>query len=468
MHPQILISFLLSCLCGFASDKPNILLIAVDDLRPELKCFGVDYIQSPHIDHLAAKGRAFLHHYVNAPTCGASRYTLLTGTYGSSNNYALFERAKQLKLKPKTISPSMPAWFRGNGYKTIAIGKISHHPGGLGGSEWNNPAIIEMPDSWDKNQQPLGQWQHPRGVMHALAQGNIRDQSSKHDLYEAFDGDDKSYPDGWITETALSELESLNEAEQPFFLAVGLIRPHLPFGAPKHYLDQYNECELPPILHPDKPKHLSTWHESGEFMKYQRWSRNPITDATFADEVRRHYAACVSYVDAQVGKLLDQLEQSGLSKNTIVLLWGDHGWHLGEHGVWGKHTLFEESLRSPLIIHYPGVPQPGRASSAIVETTDIFPTLCDLAQIPCPDFLQGTTLQPQLEDPTCEGQEAIAYQGRRRTIRTERYRLILHPNGYTELYDHSSPEAETVNIAESQPERVQALRNQLQTQLVRP
>ena len=452
----------LSSLCA---ERPNILLICVDDLRPELKSFGVDYIHSPNIDRLAKSGRAFHNHYVNAPTCGASRYTLLTGKYGPSSNYALFDRAKQLTQSPHTISLSMPAWFRSHGYTTVAVGKVSHHPGGLAGKDWNDPTKLEMPDAWDANLQPLGDWQHPRGIMHALSAGKIRVKANEHPVYEAFDGDDHSYPDGWITETALNQLELLDASDQPFFLAVGFIRPHLPFGAPKQYHDLYAELELPPIPHAEKPQHQSTWHASGEFMKYERWSRNPNTDPAFADEVRRHYAACVSYVDAQVGKLMERLEQSTLGENTIVILWGDHGWHLGEHSVWGKHTLFEESLRSPLIIRYSRIPSPGQASTAIVETTDIFPTLCEIAQLPSPDFVNGTTLTPQLINPSHKGHVAISYHDKRTSIRTECYRLVLHPDGYAELYDHSSSRGEINNISEDHPQLVNQLKLELKTRL---
>lgn len=459
------LAYLFLGLSSLCAERPNILLICVDDLRPELKSFGVDYIRSPNIDRLAKSGRAFHNHYVNAPTCGASRYTLLTGKYGPSSNYALFDRAKQLTQSPHTISLSMPAWFRSHGYTTVAVGKVSHHPGGLAGKDWNDPTKLEMPDAWDANLQPLGDWQHPRGIMHALSAGKIRVKANEHPVYEAFDGDDHSYPDGWITETALNQLELLDASDQPFFLAVGFIRPHLPFGAPKKYHDLYAELELPPIPHAEKPQHQSTWHASGEFMKYERWSRNPNTDSAFADEVRRHYAACVSYVDAQVGKLMERLEQSTLGENTIVILWGDHGWHLGEHSVWGKHTLFEESLRSPLIIRYSRIPSPGQASTAIVETTDIFPTLCEIAQLPSPDFVNGTTLTPQLINPSHKGHVAISYHDKRTSIRTECYRLVLHPDGYAELYDHSSSRGEINNIAEDHPQLVNQMKLELKTRL---
>ena len=459
------LAFLSIGLVSLSAEKTNILLICVDDLRPELNCFGVDYIHSPNIDRLAASGRAFHNHYVNAPTCGASRYSLLTGDYyPGAKNHALFDRAKQLN-QGGIIRPSLPAWFRKHGYTAISIGKVSHHPGGLGGKDWDDPSIVEMPNSWDLSLQPLGDWQHPRGVMHALAEGKIWGSGEILSVFEAFDGDDHSSPDGLIAETAIQQINKLGKSGSPFFMAVGFIRPHLPFGAPKKYLDLYADCELPTIAHPNKPKHPSSWTNSGEFMRYNRWSKNPISDPVFADEVRRHYAACVSYVDSQVGKLMDQLDRSGKRENTIVVLWGDHGWHLGEHGVWGKHTLFEESLRSPLIISYKDIPKSGEPSEAVVESIDIFPTLCDIANIPIPDYIYGKTLKPQLDNPDSHGHAAIGFQNYRKTIRTKNHRLILHNNGYVELYDFSNTKSPSINRAQDFPNIVTQLTEQLNERL---
>jgi len=195
-------------------------------------------------------------------------------------------------------------------------------------------------------------------------------------------------------------------------------------------------------------------------MKYNRWKMNPNSDAAFATEVRKHYAACVTYADSQVGRILTKLDELGLRDSTIVVLWGDHGWHLGEHAIWGKHALFEESLRSPLIIHYPGIPHPGEESQSIVETLDIFPTLCELAGLPQPDFTQGVSLGPILQKPTAPGHAAISY-ARARTIRTETHRLIAHRDGHVELYDHMSAENETRNVAEAHPAIVAQLKAQL-------
>ena len=445
-------------------EKPNVLLLCIDDLRPELACFGVDYIRSPNIDTLASQGRPFHRHYVQAPTCGASRYALLTGNYGPYGNGALFQRGKKLKADPRSASPSLPAWFRQHGYTTVSVGKVSHHPGGRGGRNWDDDSHHEMPLSWDRHLLPAGPWQHPRGAMHGLANGEIRVKAGNMDVYQATKGPDSIYPDGLITDEALRQLGQLAKSDKPFFLAVGIIRPHLPFGAPAKYFEPYRNAKLPPIPHPKRPQGKTTWHGSGEFMKYNRWKRNPNNDPEFATEVRKHYAACVTYADTLVGRILKKLEALGARDNTIIALWGDHGWHLGEHAIWGKHALFEDSLRSPLIIHYRGIPHPGKATESIVETLDIFPTLADLAGLPKPDSVNGVSLRSILEDPQAPGHSAISYT-RARTIRTETHRLITHRNGHIELYDHTSPAGETENIAENHPELVQQLTAQLKERL---
>ena len=442
-----------------AKDRPNVLLICIDDLRPELKCFGVDYIHSPNIDELAAKGRAFQRHFVQAPTCGASRFTLLTGRYGPASNGALFQNFSKIK------GTSFPGWFRKHGYATVSVGKVSHHPGGRGGADWDDAAKPEMPGAWDRHLLPAGSWQHPRGAMHGLANGEIRKNAKDMDIFQAFDGPDTAYPDGLITNEALKQMDGLAKGGKPFFLAVGIIRPHLPFGAPAKYLKHYRDAKLPATLHPQKPTGKTTWHGSGEFMKYNRWKRNPNTDAEFAIEVRKHYAACVTYADAMVGRLLARLDALKLRDNTIIVLWGDHGWHLGEHAIWGKHALFEESLRSPLIIVHPGLAAPGKPTQAMVETLDIFPTVCDLTGLKPPAHLNGQSLMPILKNPNAKGHPAFAYKGGAQTIRTETHRLIAHRGGELELYDHTTPQGETKNLADTQPEKATALLKQLRARL---
>ena len=461
-----IIYLLLTAITLSASDRPNILLLCVDDLRPELKSYGADYIHSPNIDRLAESGLAFHHHYVNAPTCGASRFTMLTGRYGPDNNQSLFKRAEQIKKGNTEATPSMPEWFRNHGYITVSVGKVSHHPGGWGGPDWDNQSSLEMPGAWTRQLMPTGEWQHPRGAMHSLAHGEIRAGRSltqnKMDALQSSPGPDTIYHDGLIADEGEAQLEKLATSDQPFFLAVGLIKPHLPFGAPKVYMEPYKGVELPPIPHPQKPVEPSTWHKSGEFFgQYNHDDKDPREDPEYADEVRRHYAACVSYVDKQIGDILAKLKESGRDKDTIIVLWGDHGWHLGEHAIWGKHSLFEESLRSPLIISAPGLESYGQKTDAVVETSDLFPTLCELADLPAPDFTDGRSLKPQLQNPKTAGRGAISYRGGGATLRVKTHRLIVHKSGYVELYDHSSQEKETQNIAESNPELVMTLAKQL-------
>jgi iduronate 2-sulfatase len=454
----------LACLIVAAdalADRTNVLLICVDDLRPELGCYGRSYVHSPNIDQLAAHSRIFAHHYVQAPTCGASRYTLLTGQYGPADNGALFQRAARMQRAADAVNPSMPAWFRQHGYQTVSVGKVSHHPGGRGGSDWDDDGQPEMPESWDRHLLPSGDWQHPRGAMHGLAHGEIRTNVGKMDVFQSVEGSDSIYPDGLIIEESLRQLDELSRHDQPFFLAVGIIRPHLPFGAPARYMEPYRDVVLPPIPHPVRPSGKTTWHGSGEFMKYNRWNRNP----DFATEVRRHYAACVTYADSLVGRLLKRLDETGQRERTIVVLWGDHGWHLGEHQIWGKHSLFEESLRSPLLIQAPGIADPGKTTAAVVETLDLFPTLCELSGLQVPAFAQGVSLAPILADPSAAGHDAVSYKGDAKTIRTATHRLIVHRGGEVELYDHTAAAGETKNIAEQHPEMVRELKARLAARL---
>ncbi|MHC4628274.1 MAG: sulfatase-like hydrolase/transferase, partial [Planctomycetota bacterium] len=189
-----------------AGKKHNVLLLCVDDLRPELACYGVSYVRSPNIDRLASAGRLFRQHYVQAPTCGASRFTLLTGRYGGASNSALFQRAAKLKADPDSVPPSMPAWFRRHGYTTVSVGKVSHHPGGWGGEDWDDQTQLEMPQSWDRHLLPAGPWQHPRGWMHGLANGQIRVNAGDMDVFQALEGPDSIYPDGVSVDEALRQL----------------------------------------------------------------------------------------------------------------------------------------------------------------------------------------------------------------------------------------------------------------------
>lgn len=443
----------------FAQNKKNILFICIDDLRPELASFGATYIHSPNIDQLAKQGRVFQNHYVNAPSCGPSRFTLLTGTYGAPQNDALFLRSEKMSKNIVSFHKSMPEWFRANGYTTVSVGKVSHHPGGRGGRDWNDENVIEMPNAWDRHLMPVAEWKHPRGAMHGLANGEIRGNNVKMEVFQAVDGADTQYPDGHTVNEALNQIDVLTaDQTKPFFLAVGILKPHLPFGAPKKYLDLYEGVKLPEIVSPEKPAGVSTWHNSNEFRQYNLWNKDPNEDKAFALEVRKHYAACVSYADAQVGKIIEKLKETNADKNTIIVLWGDHGWNLGEHGIWGKHNLFNEALHSPLIISYPELKKKGQKAMGIVETLDIFPTLCDLTEIEKPDFVQGKSLKPFLNNPKTKGHVAYSYLNAVHSIKTEKYRFIQHDNLELELYDHKTDPHESKNIAANEPKKVAELK----------
>lgn len=470
MKYNILLLFLLAL---FSCQKPvetpkNVLIICVDDLRPELNSFGATHIKSPNIDQLAAKGVSFSQHYVNAPSCGPSRFTFLTGQYGvqyrRNGNQALFSRAEEINSGKEKIVASMPEWFRKNGYATVSVGKVSHHPGGRGGSNWDNDSIIEMPGAWDKHLMPVWEWESPRGAMHGLSFGKTRD-SNHRDVIETVDGLDNSYPDGRIAEEGLNQLEQLTASKKPFFLAIGLIKPHLPFGVPKKYLDMYDGVEFPAIQHPDKPEGKTTWHGSGEFMAYNREGKDPRSDMEFAMELKRYYAACVSYADKHVGDILNKLKETGADKNTIVVLWGDHGWHLGEHAIWGKHSLFDESLKSPLIIYDPDMTKNGQKIDNIVESLDVFPTLSELCQLPLPAFVNGNSLLPLIQNKNTKNGAAVAYTSKASTVRTDKYRFTQHKDGTEELYDHNNDDEETINIANQHPEIVKELKQLLNDKL---
>ncbi|MGD9855656.1 MAG: sulfatase-like hydrolase/transferase, partial [Planctomycetaceae bacterium] len=286
---------------------------------------------------------------------------------------------------------------------------------------------------------------------------------------ESADVDDDGYPDGLIAQAAVEALQ--NVQDRPFLLCVGFFKPHLPFCAPKKYFDLYDPDTLPGPPHPDPPVGADprSLPAGGEvFGNYRHGVEHPQTDAVHHRRLRQAYFACVSYADAQIGKLLDELDRLDLSQNTIVVVWGDHGWHLGDQSLWGKHTLYERSLHSTLIVRTPQLKSPGTAASGLVETVDLYPTLAELCSLSAPQDLEGQTLVPILVDPEHPGKPAALgfWKNDGRTIRTDRYRLIRHLErgsrpAAVELYDHMSDPWESRNIAEHHPEIVAELNGQL-------
>ena len=422
--------------------RPNILFIAIDDLNNDLGTLGVDHVHTPHLDDFAGKSRLFSRHYIQVPSCGPSRAALISGKRPVDERF--LPNNAILNTHEEWGDESLPRWFRDHGYETLSLGKITHYPGGLAGAGWAE-APEELPGAWDRSWVPEdAPWETPEDMMHGYANGVPRDRGNSP-TWEAFDGPDTSYPDGWVADDAIRMLEELKNADEPWFFGVGFFKPHLPFAAPKKYFDLYDPYDIPvpedTVRHPGP----SSWHASGEMMRnYGQHPGNPQSDEAYARQLRLAYAAATTYVDVQVGKVLDAYSRLGLDENTIVVIWSDHGFALGHQGIWGKHSLYEIALKSPLIVHYPGMNRPGEVSEAIVETVDIYPTLTDLAGISTPEGLHGKSLRPQLEDPLAASTKpAFAFFGRGQTsVRVNDWRLIMHRNGEEilgyELFDFRS------------------------------
>jgi len=467
MHRLLLLLLPLAA-CGedARTEHANVLLICVDDLRPDLGCMDLELARTPNLDALAARGRLFTHHYVSVPTCGASRLALLTGRHPvdpRSFGNAAFD------LLASDVEPEQPESFvhllRRSGYRTISIGKITHSPDGL---DEGGP---ELPYSWDEVGAPHGPWPNSWDAFFGYADhsGRVRGESPPFELLEGTV--DASYPDGLIADAAARELAALAELDGPFLLAVGFYKPHLPWCAPQAYWDMHpaESVDLPQTSQPPQGSDRElTLHGSGELLvNYGGYQGDPRVDEDYARHLRRAYRASVSYVDAQVGRVLEALHDTGLEDSTTVVLWSDHGWHLGDHGVWGKHTLHERSLRSPLIVRTPGLPQPGVACDAVVESVDLFPTLAELCGLELPGELDGTSLVPQLEDPGSASDGRASSYWRRagrakgHSVRTQRWRLTRWRRAgeqiFVELYDHQADPEESTNVAAERPDVVAEL-----------
>jgi iduronate 2-sulfatase len=438
------------------SSRPNVLFLAVDDLRDDLGAYGVAHARTPNLDRFASGARFFTRHYVQVPTCGASRCALVRGAYPTEaahlNNNAI------LSTHGAWQGRNLPAWFRTRGYRTLSLGKITHYPGNLTGRQWAEGAE-ELPGAWDRAWIPESPWRTAEAMMHGYANGRPR-TPGKTLPWEAFDGPDTAYPDAWVAADAVRTLGELQGSTQPWFLAVGLFKPHLPFAAPRKYFDLHDPEKIPLPENPTQPQGTTGWHASSELRRnYGNDGRDPASDPAYVRHLRQAYAAATSYVDAQAGRILDALQTHGLDRNTIVVVWGDHGFLLGDHAIWGKHCLYERALRSPLMIRVPGLTKPGQPSAAVVETVDIFPTLADLCGLPVPEGLDGRSLRAQLNDPAApSAKPALGFwTGGQRTVRTERWRLIAHgdaaadPAKSVELFDLNSDPAEKRNVAAQEP-----------------
>lgn len=425
---------------GYAGDggRPNVLFLAVDDLRPEMACYGIKYMVTPHLDRLAERGVRFDRTYCNIAVCGASRASLMTGLRPTPSRFTSYlTRADE--DAPNVLS--LPMIFKQHGYHTQSNGKVYHHVDD-DAKAWSEP-------SWRPETSSVW-WALPEN--RALADGKQRGPA-----YEAADVPDEQYPDHRICDKTLADLRRLARQDKPFFLACGFYRPHLPFVVPKKYWDLYpaDRIRLPDnMFFPcDLPEAFQ--YHWGELRAYHGIPKEgPVSEAT-ARQLIRGYHASVSFVDAQIGRLLNALDELGIADRTIIVLWGDHGWQLGEHGFWCKHTNFEVASRAPLLIVAPGI-KGGRASRRLVEYIDIYPTLCDLAGLPHPAHLQGKSMHPLLLDTDAEHKEAVFTRyGGGDAIRTDRYRYkeMRSKGGAGDLlgvglFDLEKDPAENRNVAD--------------------
>jgi len=437
--------------------KLNVLMIAVDDLRPDLGCFGVEHVHSPNIDRLAARGLVFNRAYCQQAVCSPSRTSLMTGKRPDTTRiYNLDDHFRD--TLPDTVT--LTQHFINHGYAAVGMGKIYH-------------GSLNDDRSWSSWRRHRGkQWADPDTEAHLAARrkegreqglkGRKLHNYARGPATESADVADGVYHDGVMTEMAVETLAGLKDEGKPFFLATGFVKPHLPFCAPKKYWNLYKRGDIALPANdrqPDGAPDLAM-HNFGELRSYSDIPREGRLTDDKARELIHGYYACVSYIDALVGRLLDTLDELGLADSTAIALWGDHGWHLREQGLWCKHSNFENATRSPLIVSVPGMAGAGKTTDALSEFVDVYPTLAEAAGLPVPDGLEGTSALPLLDRPDTPWKSAAFSQFPRRktmgySMRTDRYRYTRWQANKdpdqrvaAELYDHANDPRETVNLAD--------------------
>ncbi|HAW98766.1 MAG TPA: iduronate-2-sulfatase [Opitutae bacterium] len=413
--------------------KPNILFIAVDDLRPELGCYGGKQVQSPHIDKLAARGTTFHRAYCQVAVCGASRASLMTGLRPTWKRFLKYDTFAE---KDAPDAMTLPGELRKNGYHCLSNGKIFHHKNDTATRSWSE-------DPWKPDMGGAS-------FIDPKSKSMIGGRKKRGPVLEGPQVPDNAYPDGQIADKTIADLKRMKKQGKPFFIACGFIKPHLPFYAPKKYWDLYDPADLELADNRTLPRHApSSLKGSGEVHNYHDRGMKYNSDEWHRACLHGYYA-CVSYVDAQVGRLMKTLDQLKLSKDTIVILWGDHGWHLGEHNFWGKHNVMHLSTRSPLIVSAPGF-KPGQTCDRLVEFVDVYPTLMELAGLKTAnDGLQGTSFKPLLEKPGLAWKKAaFSKYGPAVSLVTNRYNYAEFKNGEKMLFDLNSDPDENVNLSTS-------------------
>ena len=433
--------------------KPNVLIIVSDDLNTKLACYGETVAKTPNIDALAKKGIVFDHAYCQFPHCNPSRSSFLSGLRPRSTRVTNNEDNLYRNI-PDAMT--LPHWFRDHGYATARCGKI-FHLGVPAGDE-----SMDDPKAWDFGTPFKDERPYPAARPSAVKLESSRKNGNKGGIgWTETTGTDDDLVDGNFARTAVDWLEHRDKSK-PFLLAVGFHRPHLPLVAPAKYFDMY---PFDSIQLPNEPA-----NDEEDIPLPARNGAVPGYAVTTTPDQRRAairgYLATVSFMDAQAGRVLDGLQRLGLAENTIVVFMSDHGWHLGEHGLWHKRSLFEECARVPFIVCKPGAKGNGQRSASLIESLDLFPTICDLTGIPAPSNLQGKSLRPLLEDPKAVLHEAAFTEARRgknaefwgRSVRTSRWRYTEWNDGRdgVELYDHEADPHEFTNLA-SDPKQAATL-----------
>jgi arylsulfatase A-like enzyme len=453
-----------------AKSQMNVLMIAVDDLRPELGCYGAKHVHSPNIDALAKRGTLFTRAYCQQAVCSPSRTSLLTGKRPDTTQvYELQTHFR--KILPDTVT--LPEAFKNAGYETSGFSKLYH--GGLNDTQsWTIPHWTPGPrqPKWNSDAARAG----AQAFTEKLKSDGWRippsstPVGSRGPAWDSPDVADNELPDGMTADAAIEALAALQD--KPFFLGVGFLKPHLPFIAPKNYFDLYplDKIEMPD--YPEEPAGAPklAFHANGELRAYGNIGADPITPEKARHLVRAYYAA-TSYTDALIGKVLSSLDRLGLREKTIVALWGDHGWQLNNHGLWQKHSNFEKATNSMLIVSDPRQKRKGVSSKALVEFVDIYPTLTDCAGIAGDPSLEGFSFRRLLDDPNLRWKSAAFSQYPRAqdgkpvmgyTMRTDRYRYTEWRWKGTEevidreLYDYETDPRESVNHARN-PENAELL-----------
>lgn len=431
--------------CSAADGRLNVLFIVSDDLNADLGCYGHAEAKTPELDRLCRRGVRFDAAYCQAPLCNPSRVSLLSGLRPDKTGvYTLFDPTRST-LGPDAVM--LPGCFKQHDYYTVQVGKIFHTGEGF-----------EDPQSWNAVHYEFGKSPDPAEVLLAgEPPGPI-----KHTIdWAALKTPDEKTPDGIVARKAVAYIEEAAAADRPFFLGVGFRRPHAPYAAPKKYFDMYppERTSLAPAVPPGYAEALLP-----AALPYA-WGPRPLTERQ-QRELRSAYFACVTFVDAQVGVLLESLDRLDLWKNTIVVFFGDHGYHLGDHGgLWHKNSLFEESCRVPLVVYAPQINGAGQPCPRIVELIDLYPTLVELCGLTPPDRLDGRSLAPLLNDPqrpwAAEAYTVVARAEDRtsnverveflgRSLRTDRWRYTEWDDGQrgVELYDHRGDPQELHNLAQ--------------------